>query len=643
MSKDIYLDNVPLDEASEKWFNAVRTLFEGKSVREAIPAGESLHRVTAEAVSAEISSPFYHASAMDGYAVNFSDTFGASETTPVTLAIPEKARYLDTGDPIADGFNGVIKIEDVNVIEENSKQYIEIYSPVTPWENVRVIGEDIVATELILPENARIRPIDVAAILAGGITTLQVKKKPVVGIVPTGDEIVEYGKKPETGEIIDTNSYMLSGYLTEDGAAQKRYPVVPDQRTEIRNVVEKAVSECDIVLVIAGSSAGSEDYTSDVIAELGDVLVHGVSIKPGKPVVLGKVHTTPVVGIPGYPVSAYLAYHLFVKPVIDEHFGQGKKKTDTFNAKLSRQVSSALGVEEFVRMKLGDVSGTLIATPVSRGAGIIMSLVRADGIMRIPAMSEGFAIGAHVDIEILRGMSEIKNTIVCMGSHDNTLDIIANYLKKRYPEYSLSSAHTGSMGGIMAIKNGEAHVAGSHLLDEATGTYNIPFIKKYLDKKQLSVINLVFREQGLLIKKGNPKKIQGVEDLARNDVVFINRQAGSGTRLLTDKYLRDLNMTADAIQGYNKCEFTHMSVASAVKSGVADAGMGIYSASVALELDFIPVARERYDIIIPGEFIKDEKIKAFIDIIKNDRKFRSTVEELGGYDVTHMGEVVYEQ
>jgi putative molybdopterin biosynthesis protein len=643
MSKDIYLDNVPLNEALEKWFSKIRKLFESRTIKETISAGECLHRVTAEAVSAEISSPFYHASAMDGYAVNFSETFGANETSPVILSIPDKAKYIDTGEPIPDGFNGVIKIEDVNVVENNGKRSIEIHSPVTPWRNVRVIGEDIIITELILPENSRIRPIDVSAVLAGGVKEITVKNKPVVGILPTGDEIVDFRKKLETGDIIDTNSYMLAGYLTEDGALQKKYAVVPDKTDEIKKTVEKAVLESDIVLVIAGSSAGSEDHTSDVIAELGEVLIHGVSIKPGKPVILGIVNNKPVVGIPGYPVSAYIAYHLFVKPIIDEHFGPGKKEPGTVKAKLSRQVSSALGVEEFVRMKLGDVSGNIVATPVNRGAGIIMSLVRADGIMRIPAMSEGFGMGSEVSIEMLRDMSEIKNTIVCIGSHDNTLDLIANHIKKSYPEYSLSSAHTGSMGGIMAIRNEEAHIAGSHLLDEESGTYNIPFIKKYLENKKLKVINLVFREQGLFVQKGNPKKINGAEDLLREDVIFINRQAGSGTRLLTDKCLKDLGINADEIKGYDKCEFTHMSVASAVKSGVADTGMGIYSASVALDIDFIPVARERFDIIIPAEYIEDEKIKAFIDIIENDRGLRSTVEKLGGYDVSHMGKVVYEQ
>lgn len=643
MAKDIYLDNVPLQAALEKWLKRVDLLANRDLLKVTVKTGESLHRVSAEPVNARVSSPFYHSAAMDGYAVDFNETFGASEAGPKRLSIPERAVYVDTGDPMPDGLNAVIKIEDINIIEKNGEEHIEIISPVTPWENVRVIGEDIVVTELILPENSRIRPVDQAAMLAGGIREVVVKKKPTVSVIPTGDEIVNYDSELRLGHIIDTNSWMLAGYLVEDGAVPDRRPVIRDKKDEIRRAIKDAVSESDIVLVIAGSSAGIEDFTSDVIRDLGEVLVHGVNIKPGKPVILGVVDNTPVVGIPGYPVSAFIAYNYFVKPVLDEYFGTGRQTPEIINARLSRPVSSSLGTEEFVRMKLGDVSGTIIATPVSRGAGLIMSLVRADGIMRIPPMSEGFGAGTDVDVEMVRDRRDIRNTIVCIGSHDNSLDVIANYLKKRYPEYSLSSAHTGSMGGIMALRKNEAHIAGSHLLDEDTGNYNVPSIKRLLDGIRLKVINLVYREQGLFVRKGNPKQIKSIEDLVRDDVVFINRQSGSGTRLLTDKRLKDCNIDKADIRGYDRVEFTHMSVASSVKSGVADIGVGIYAASVALDLDFIPMAKERYDIIVPEEFIEDDKIKAFIDIIENDKEFRAAVERLGGYDVADMGKVIFEQ
>jgi len=538
-------------------------------------------------------------------------------------------------------------IEDTNMSDQgdvsDGAHSIEIIAPVTPWQNVRVIGEDIVATELIVPQNHKVRPVDVAAMMASGVQTIKARKRPVVGVIPTGDEIVEEGASSVNGKIIDTNSWMLGGFLQECGAEFRRYPVVPDDREKIRSAVQNAVEENDMVLLLAGSSAGTEDHTAEVIRDLGDVVVHGVNIKPGKPVVLGHIGTTPVAGIPGYPVSAFIVYRIFVQPLLDALWGGGGRKPEVMNAKLSRQIASRLGVEEFIRVKLGEVSGTTIATPVSRGAGLIMSLVRADGILRVPAMSEGFGAGSTVDIELIRDRGEIGNTVVSIGSHDNTLDVMANALKIKYPRFSLSSAHVGSMGGIMAIRNREAHIAGTHLLDERTGEYNVSFIRKYLPERKSRLVNLVYRDQGFLVRKGNEKGITSIKDLVRKDILFINRQAGSGTRLLTDKCLKEADIDPEQVNGYENVEFTHMAVASAVKSGIADTGIGIYAAAVALDLDFIPVAKERYDILVSAECLDDEKVQALLDIIENDIDFRNTVQGLGGYDVSDMGKVVYEQ
>lgn len=643
----IYLENKPLQEAYDLWFAKSLSLLDRTSLREDIPVRDAVGRITAEPVFARRSSPSYHASAMDGYAVSHEATFDASETNPVFLKIPDQAVYLNTGDPVPDGFNSVIMIEDVNETDidgkGDNKRFIEIIDPVTPWQNVRVTGEDIVATELVVPQNHLIRPVDVAAILAGGIRAITVKKRAVVGVIPTGDEIVEEDENGEKGKIIDTNSWMLKGLLEECGAEFIHYPIVPDDRSLIGDAVRKAVEETDMVLVIAGSSAGTEDFTAEVVQDLGTVVVHGVNIKPGKPVVLGHIGSVPVVGIPGYPVSTFVVFRLFVLPLLNAVWGAGVRRAEVMNAILSRQISSKLGVEEFIRMKLGRVFGKTVATPVSRGAGLIMSLVRADGLLRVPALSEGFGAGSSVEIELLKDREDIENTIVVIGSHDNTIDVMANILKVKYQRFSLSSAHVGSMGGIMAIKNGEAHVAGTHLYDEEAGDYNVPFIRKFLYGKNLRLINLVYREQGLLVKKGNPKGIESIRDLERNDIMFINRQPGSGTRLLTDKCLKDLNIERSSVLGYENVEYTHMAVASAVKSGVADAGIGIHAASVALGLDFIPVAKERYDLIVPEECMEDEKVRVLLEIVEKDGDFREAVMKLGGYDPSDMGKIVYRQ
>ncbi|MBA4372082.1 MAG: molybdopterin biosynthesis protein [Thermodesulfovibrio sp.] len=658
MKKGIYLDNTPLEQALKIWQARLTAGDVLPLEAEEVPVQDAFGRVTANAVFAKISSPFYHASAMDGYAVRFADTFGASEALPKKLLLNTDAIAVDTGDPLPDGFSAVIMIEDVNLVAGETLQgasvkghasrgmkqeYIEILKPATPWQHVRVIGEDIVSTELILPENNRIRAVDLGAVIAGGHVSLAVRKRPVVVIIPTGSEIVEPGTSLKKGDIIEYNSRILASLVQEWGGIAIRYAPVPDDREKLREAVLKACSEGDLVIVNAGSSAGSEDYTAGVLSEIGEVLLHGINIKPGKPVILAWAGNTPVLGIPGYPVSAYITSGLFARPVVYRLQGLEPPQPEIITARLSRQVASSLGQEEFLRVKVGRVGENLIATPVSRGAGVLMSLVRADGFVRVPAVSEGYGAGTEVSVEMLRSGTEIENTVVCIGSHDNALDLLANILKKKHPRYSLSSAHVGSMGGLVAIKKGEAHMAGTHMLDEETGEYNVAFIRRLLGERKVLLVNLVYREQGLMVLKGNPKNIQGFHDLVRDDVVFINRQGGAGTRMLTDKNLKEFGLDAGRIRGYEREEYTHMGVASAVLTGIADTGLGILASAQALGLDFVPVARERYDLVIPADYADMPKMRALLEIIRDNAEFRDTVTSLGGYDLSDMGKIMYEQ
>jgi putative molybdopterin biosynthesis protein len=650
LKRKIYLDNTPLADALKSWAERI----DAEGVRplggEDVPAMDCLHRVTAEAVFARLSAPFYHSSAMDGYAVKFVDTFGASESSSKTLALGNQAVYVDTGAPMPEGFNAVIMVEDVNLIngrggageKDGDADRIEIIKPAAPWQNVRVIGEDIVSTELILPENHVVRPVDIGAVISGGHVEIKVRRKPVVVIIPTGSEIVEPGTALKKGDIIEYNSRILSSLVSEWGGQPLRLKPVPDDLDRIKESLIEGCRRGDLIIVNAGSSAGSADFTARAIAELGEVMLHGINIKPGKPLILGWVKGRPVIGIPGYPVSAFITFTLFARGLIYRWQGLDAPEPEFVQARLSRQAASSLGQEEFLRVKLGKVGGNLIATPVSRGAGVLMSLVRADGMVRIPAMSEGFGAGAEIAVELLKSKEEIENTIVCIGSHDNALDVLANILRKRYPRYSLSSAHVGSMGGLIALKKGEAHFAGTHLLDAETGEYNVPFIQRILKDKKIVLINLVYRVQGLMVAKGNPRNVRDFIDLTRDDVVFINRQSGAGTRLLTDKYLKERGISSADVKGYDREEYTHMGVASAVLTGIADVGMGILAAAKALDLDFIPLAKERYDLAVPRENLAMENVSALLQIVREDEEFRDAVTRLGGYDVSDMGKTMYE-
>ncbi len=632
----VYLSNISLAEAVNRWLEALsqRGLSDPLGAV-AIPVDDSLGRVTAEPVFAGESSPHNHCSAMDGYAVRFQETFNASEAEPVRLEIGSQAKPVDTGDPLPEGFDAVIMIEDVDQVAAG----IEITSPVTPWQHVRTVGEDIVATELILPENHLIRPVDLAAMLAGGLTQVRVRTRPRVMIIPTGSELVQPGTPLRRGDIIEFNSRLLASMASQWGCEPLRHGIVADELEEIKQALAAATGDHHLVIINAGSSAGSRDFTVHAIRELGEVLVHGVRIRPGKPVVLGIVDETPVLGIPGYPVSAALDMEFFARPLAYSLQGRQSAAAQKVSAHMPRKIASSLGSEEFVRVKLGRVDDKLVAAPIERGAGALMSMVRADGILRIPEASEGVRAGEQVEVELLKDLEDVENTIVALGSHDICLDILASELRHRFPGLSLSSARIGSLGGLMALKRGEAHIAGTHLLDEDTGEYNRSYVQRYLPEADINLVNLSFREQGLMVAPGNPLKIGGIEDLARANMSFINRQKGSGTRVLLDYHLKQRSLDAGVIEGYDREEYSHMAVAAAVLEGTADAGMGILAAAAALGLDFIPVATERFDLAIPGRFMDTVRIVSLLEVIRSP-EFKDRVLALGGYDISMTGEIV---
>jgi putative molybdopterin biosynthesis protein len=637
--RHIYLEDTPFSEVLARFRARLATVGAlGRMPAETVPLDAALGRVTAAPVWARISAPHYHGAAMDGVAVRAADTFGASETTPVRLRLGSQAVWVDTGDPIPPDFNAVVMLEELHQVGPDE---VEILAPTAPWRHVRAMGEDIVATELVLPEGHRIGPADLGALAACGQTTVQVRRRPRVAIIPTGSELVPPTAEPAPGQIIEFNSLMLAGQVTEWGGEAHRWPIVPDDRARIRAAVVEALAACDLVLVNAGSSAGSEDYTAAIIAELGEVVSHGAAIRPGHPLILGLAQGKPVLGIPGYPVSAVVTSELVVQPLLYTWLGLAPPRRPRITATMTRKVLSPLGLDEYLRVKLGKVGQRYVAAPLQRGAGIVMSLVRADGVVLIPRFSEGVHAGSTVEVELLRDLAEIERTIVALGSHDVALDVLANRLRQCYPGMNLASANVGSIGGLLALQRDEAHLAGSHLLDEATGEYNVSYIERYMPGRAVVLVNLVYRQQGLIVAPGNPKGIASLADLARPDVRFVNRQKGAGTRVLLDFKLRELGIDPRAIQGYEREEYTHLAVAAAVASGVADVGLGILAAARALRLDFIPLLEERYDLVMPREHYEAELLQPLLAIIRSPA-FAAEVTALGGYDARDMGTVLAE-
>jgi len=820
-ARSIYLQDIPMDEA---WARLAASLQDAglwaPLPGEEVLLSEALGRVTAAPVWAAVSAPHYHAAAMDGYAVRAQDTLGASPTAPITLNIIETyaeiehalrpAMAVNTGHAMPPWADAVIMIEHVQAGAAPGELLIR--TAAAPWQHVRPLGEDMVATELVLPANHVLRPVDLGAIAGGGHATVLVRRKPRVAILPTGSELVsveDMSSGPlKPGQIIEFNSLMLAAQIEAWGGQPTRWPIIQDDPESLQDAIQAAAYRHDLVLVIAGSSAGSEDYTARAIAALGEVLVHGIAVRPGHPVIFGMVGVAgrphprlaaldspsplvergsggeatrtpqsgrlwgmlrplarqkrkqptpsedhlwqalrnrqlaglkfrrqhaierfivdffcaeasaiievdgpihqytvkedvirqeyfkslglqvlrvsseevmqdlnavlqriaarirphprlaaldspsppvergsggeariPVIGVPGYPVSAALTGEIFIEPLLSRWLGRAPAEPPVIRATISRKVLSPAGDEEYLRVTVGQVGKRVIAAPLARGAGVISSLVRADGIVRIPRFSEGLDASSEVTVHLYRQPESIARTIVAIGSHDLTLDLLAQYLAERAPGMRLASANVGSLGGLLAINRGEAHLAGSHLLDPDTGEYNWAYIDQYLAGQDVVLVTLAHREQGLIVAPGNPLGIQGLSDLARPEVHFVNRQRGAGTRLLLDYELGRLGIKADQVQGYEREEVTHMAVAAAVVSGSAGCGLGVRAAAGALKLDFVPVGWERYDLVIPRTYYEGALLQPLLALL-HDEAFRAEVAALPGYDVREMGFVV---
>ncbi|MCB9451597.1 MAG: molybdopterin biosynthesis protein [Anaerolineaceae bacterium] len=656
--RNVYLVDIPLDEARARLTEVLQAA--GRWVLlpgETVSVTEALGRVTAAPVWAKLSSPHYHTAAMDGYAVWAADTVNATETRPLKLRVVPKpasgtgekgdqggvaglAYAVNTGDPLPPDTNAVIMIEHVQQVGE---EFVEIRAAVASWQHVRPLGEDMVATELVLPVNHRIRPVDLGALAGSGNSTVLVRRAPRVAIIPTGSELIPAGRTPQPGQIIEYNSLVLAAQVQEAGGATTVSDIVPDDVDQLRAAIQTALGQSpDLLLVLSGSSAGSRDHTASLVGELGELLVHGIAVRPGHPVIIGMIEGIPVIGVPGYPVSAALTGELFVEPLL-AHWGGKPSALESrtrVQAVTTRKIQSPIGDDDFVRVTVAPVGERLLATPLNRGAGVITSLVRADGLAQIPRFSEGIDSGQAVDVILYRTLDEIQHTLLLMGSHDPMLDFLGQYLTEHSPGWRLVSGHVGSLGGLVALRRKEAHAAGIHLLNPQTGAYNIDDVRKYLPDEPLILMTFAHREQGLIVAPGNPLAIQSLDDLPR--VRYINRQRGAGTRVLLDYELAKRNIAPTNVSGYDREEFTHLAVAAAVASGAADCGLGVRSAAIAMNLDFISVGWERYDLVLPTAYHDDPGVKALRELLTGD-EFPQALGAHPGYDTRETGQIQYTQ
>jgi len=629
--RKVYLNKMELSKALENFISALEDFFKIIETEE-IPSVDSVGRVTSEPIYAKVSVPLYNSAAMDGIAVKSSKTFGSSETNPVELAIEEDFEYINTGNALPEGYDSVIMIEDV---EQMSEDKVVIRKSAHPYMNVRKIGEDICAQEMIFPRYRQIQPQDISFLLSAGVYKINVLKKLKIAFIPTGNEIVKIGENPSEGKIQETNSYMVKHYLENYNCVVDIFDIVPDDPEKLTNTLSEAIADYDMVLINAGSSAGSKDFTYIAIQKIGRILTHGLNLRPAKPVILGIVNGKPVVGLPGYPVACYMTVDEIVKPVILRKNRISERSRSNIEAYFARKIQSSVADAEHLRVGVGKVSGRYIAFPLKRGSANISSLSYMDGVMKIPIGVEIIEEGQKVNVDLLKSREVINKNIIIMGSHDLLIDLLADFLKKYDYELNVVKGNVGSLGGISMIKKKFAHMAGMHLFDPESEEYNVPYLKKFFDNFVL--VNLSFREQGFIVQKGNPKNIKDFEDLKR--VRFINRQRSAGTRILLDYYLRKCKISPSEILGYDDEEYSHVNLALKIKKNMADVGMGIKAAAKMFDLDFIAVAKERYDLLINEDFLNDPRFDLIMKIISSD-EFKKAAEELGGYDTSMSGKII---
>ena len=628
-----YLKQVPFEEALENFLEKLSTVNFFTPRVEEVETVMAVGRVTATPLLAKRSNPHYNASAVDGFAVQAKDTFYARETNPVVLKPGIDCQRVDTGDLIPEEFDAVIMVEDVFYPESG---VISLVKPVTPGTNIRFIGEDFNEEEVLLPAFAKIKPADVGALLAGGIKKVKVLKKLTALFIPTGDEIVPIKEEPGPGQIPDTNSSFIKAVLSEYGYEVTIHPIVKDNPDLLTKAVDDNLALYDVIIINAGSSAGRDDYAAKVIESLGEVLVHGLATKPGKPTILGVARQKPVIGLPGFPLSAYLVCEIILKPLAEKYYKNKFYDYGEIKATLTKTLISTTGVDDFVWGKVSKVAGKYCFTPLSRGASVSSTLLKANAFFRIPRFSEGYKEGSLVWVSLKEPLAEVENYVTITGSHDLLLDLLDSFLREKYG-IKLSSSHVGSLSGIVAVEKNYAKLAGVHLLDPATGEYNKSYVEKRL--KGYVLINLSLREQGLIVARGNPKGISNLTDLIKPGVTFVNRQKGSGTRVFLDYLLTKEKLNPREISGYEREEYTHLAVAAKVKNSLADCALGIYAAAKIFDLDFIPLGEERYDLLLREESLEDSQVKKLLEII-NSAEFKKEVEKLGGYKTTYTGQIV---
>jgi putative molybdopterin biosynthesis protein len=620
---------------------------------ERLSVEEALGRITAAPVPARSSVPHYLGAAMDGVALRATDAAAASEQHPVDFeeGDPATARrpfvYVDTGHALPGWADAVVMIErvlagaardaaasEVRGAAAGRPPRVHLRAAVSPWQHVRLVGEDVVASDFLVPRGHRLRPADVGALLAAGVLEVPVRPRPVVAILPTGDELIEPGEELRPGRIVEFNSRMIAAFVREWGGAPLRLAPSRDERATLHARLEEARARADVVCVIAGSSAGRRDFTVDALAALGRILSRGVAVVPGRPTILAAFEPAAggrarvALGIPGYPVSAWVACRELLEPLLARLLGTAPLGRERVAARVVRDLASKPGNEELIRVNLGRVGDRMIAAPLGRGAGALTTVVRADGLIRVPPGLASIAAGTEVEVELLRPLAEAQRTILVAAARDPALSILEDVLRSTAPPLVLATTGSGATSGPAALRRGEAHVAlvarpcparDAAPPESTAGTVLRPF-------------HLAARTRGILLPHGNPRSIRGVEDLAGLRVCAV-----AGSREGTGRAAPGGWDAAPGCGVVLRDAPSDAAVAAAVRSGLADAGLGTEAAARALALDFLPLGVEDVALVLRADFAASPAGEALLRVLRSDT-LRAALAGLGGHDAARSGE-----
>ena len=628
---------------------------------EKVALENSLDRVLAEDVFSTIDVPSFDRAAMDGFAVLAEDTFNVDEQHAVKLKVlgeleaGDTSEYdfsrgeaieIATGAPMPKGANAVVMVEFTK--KENGD--VVVFRPVSLGENVTSAGSDVMSGELLLRKFQIITPREVGLLAAAGVEQVSAYRKPRVTIFSSGNELIKPGHALTFAKLYDVNGPAITAAVTECGGQPRFMGILPDNFETIKNRLKEALEESDVVISSGSTSSGPGDLVYRAVDELGEpgVLVHGLTIKPGKPALVGLAGNKLIFGLPGYPTSALMIFHVLVAPIIRRLANKADVQPTKVQAFSSMKFFKARGRRELLPIQLiAQPNGQLLAYPMQSGSGAISSFALADGFADFPETQEYVDEGESMEVELF-GKELVPPSLVAIGSHCVGLDIAFAKLREKDPTFLGRTVNVGSTGGFHAISRGEADIAGVHLQDESTGEYNIPFIKSFGLADTVVLVRGYDREQGLIVKHGNPKKITGVEDLTRKGIRFINRNRGSGTRFLIDRHLTkvakshgtDLETISAKIEGYGYEAKSHSAVAAAIKNNRADVGFGIRTVAVSNQLEFIKLEDEKYDFLIAKPRLDKVSVTRFVELIKSREFAESLAQKAPGLRATEQSGLI---